>query len=72
MKASLRGYADILVYADDFVCCFEYPEDAEKPHVRFCRRACFIRGKSTRPNRNQTMTNHVLQTEKLHDMVIVK
>jgi len=30
VKPFLRGYADIIVYADDFVCCFQNKEDAEK------------------------------------------
>jgi len=27
-KPLARGYCDIVVYADDFVCCFQYKEDA--------------------------------------------
>lgn len=30
VKPYLGGYAGIIVYADDFVCCFEYKEDAEQ------------------------------------------
>ena len=34
----LRGYADIIVYADDFVCCFQYREEAEEFYERLKRR----------------------------------
>lgn len=30
VKPNLGGYADIIIYADDFVCCFQYEEDAEQ------------------------------------------
>ena len=29
IRPLLKGYADIVVYADDFVCCFQYKNDAE-------------------------------------------
>ena len=35
---TLRGYAGIVVYADDFVCCFQYKEDAEIFYERLKRR----------------------------------
>lgn len=38
VKPSLKGYADIIVYADDFVCCFQYEEDAERFYERLKRR----------------------------------
>lgn len=38
VKATLRGYADIIVYADDFVCCFQYREEAEEFYERLKRR----------------------------------
>lgn len=34
VKPSLRGYADMVVYADDFVCCFQYREEAEQFYER--------------------------------------
>lgn len=34
VKPSLKGYADIIVYADDFVCCFQYKEEAEEFYER--------------------------------------
>ena len=30
VQAKLRGYSGLVVYADDFVCCFQYKDDAEK------------------------------------------
>ena len=38
VKPCLRGYADIIVYADDFVCCFQYKEDAEEFYERLKHR----------------------------------
>ena len=38
VKPSFRGYADIVVYADDFVCCFQYKEEAEQFYERLKRR----------------------------------
>lgn len=29
IKSLMRGYCDVVVYADDFVCCFQYKEEAE-------------------------------------------
>lgn len=34
----LRGYAGIVVYADDFVCCFQYKEEAELFYERLKHR----------------------------------
>lgn len=34
----LRGYAGIVVYADDFVCCFQYKEEAERFYELLKRR----------------------------------
>ena len=34
IKPFLRGYADIIVYADDFVCCFENKDEAEEFYER--------------------------------------
>ena len=34
VKPCLKGYADIIVYADDFVCCFQYKEEAEEFYER--------------------------------------
>jgi len=30
VKPQFRGYCDIVVYADDFVCCFQYKKEAEQ------------------------------------------
>lgn len=38
VKPSLRGYADIIVYADDFVCCFQNKKDAEEFYERLKHR----------------------------------
>ncbi len=38
VKPFLRGYADIIVYADDFVCCFQNKEDAEEFYERLKHR----------------------------------
>lgn len=38
VKPYLRGYADIIVYADDFVCCFQNKEDAEEFYERLKHR----------------------------------
>lgn len=29
IKPMMKGYCDIVVYADDFVCCFQYKQEAE-------------------------------------------
>lgn len=29
IKPLMKGYCDVIVYADDFVCCFQYKEEAE-------------------------------------------
>ena len=34
----LKGYAGLIVYADDFVCCFQYKEDAEQFYERLKHR----------------------------------
>lgn len=38
VKPWLKGYADIIVYADDFVCCFQYKEEAEEFYERLKHR----------------------------------
>lgn len=38
VKPALRGYAEIIVYADDFVCCFQYREEAEQFYERLKHR----------------------------------
>lgn len=38
IKPLLRGYAGIVVYADDFVCCFQYKEEAEQFYELLKRR----------------------------------
>ena len=38
VKPCLKGYADIIVYADDFVCCFQYKEEAEQFYERLKHR----------------------------------
>ena len=38
VKPSLRGYAGIVVYADDFVVCFQYKDDAERFYERLKHR----------------------------------
>ena len=38
IQPSLRGYAGIVVYADDFVCCFQHKEDAERFYERLKHR----------------------------------
>lgn len=38
IQPALRGYSGIVVYADDFVCCFQYKEEAEAFYERLRRR----------------------------------
>ncbi len=38
VQPTLRGYSGMVVYADDFVVCFQYKEDAEKFYERLKRR----------------------------------
>ena len=38
IRPLLKGYADIVVYADDFVCCFQYKNDAELLYEHLKRR----------------------------------
>jgi group II intron reverse transcriptase/maturase len=38
VKPVLKGYSDMVVYADDFVVCFQYKEDAEIFYERLKRR----------------------------------
>ena len=38
IQPALRGYADIIVYADDFVCCFENKDAAENFYERLKHR----------------------------------
>lgn len=38
IQPALRGYGDIIVYADDFVCCFQNKEEAEKFYERLKHR----------------------------------
>lgn len=38
IRPELRGYSDLVVYADDFVACFEYKEDAERFYKRLKHR----------------------------------
>ena len=38
VQPGLRGYADIIVYADDFVCCFQNKDEAEKFYERLKHR----------------------------------
>ncbi|MBP3819169.1 MAG: RNA-directed DNA polymerase [Butyrivibrio sp.] len=38
IQPKLRGYSNIVVYADDFVVCFQYKEDAEVFYERLKRR----------------------------------
>lgn len=38
MKPLMRGYSGLVVYADDFVVCFQYKDDAEKFYERLKRR----------------------------------
>lgn len=38
VRPKLRGYADIIVYADDFVCCFQCKEEAEAFYERLKHR----------------------------------
>ena len=38
VKPSMRGYCGIVVYADDFVCCFQYRDDAERFYERLKHR----------------------------------
>ena len=42
IKPYLKGYADIIVYADDFVCCFQYKEEAEQFYERLKRRMMYF------------------------------
>ena len=38
VKPGLRGYAGIVVYADDFVVCFQYKDEAERFYERLKHR----------------------------------
>ena len=38
IQPTLRGYADIVVYADDFVCCFQKKDEAEEFYERLKQR----------------------------------
>ena len=38
VEPKLKGYAGVVVYADDFVCCFQYKEEAEQFYERLKRR----------------------------------
>ena len=38
VKPLMRGYSGLVVYADDFVACFQYKEDAERFHELLKRR----------------------------------
>jgi len=38
MKPLMRGYSGLVVYADDFVVCFQYKDDAEKFYERLKNR----------------------------------
>ncbi|MEN6313985.1 MAG: reverse transcriptase domain-containing protein [Clostridiaceae bacterium] len=39
VKPQFKGYSDIVIYADDFVCCFQYKNEADQfykmPKERF-------------------------------------
>lgn len=43
IRPLLKGYADIVVYADDFVCCFQYKNDAELFYEHLKRRMKSLR-----------------------------
>lgn len=34
----LRGFSGLVVYADDFVCCFQYKKEAEQFYARLKKR----------------------------------
>lgn len=38
VKPQMRGYCDLIAYADDFVVCFQYKKDAEEFYERLKRR----------------------------------
>ena len=38
VQPSLKGYSGIVAYADDFVCCFQYKEEAEQFYERLKHR----------------------------------
>ena len=38
IQPNLRGYSGLVVYADDFVCCFQYEEEAKLFYERLSRR----------------------------------
>lgn len=38
IKPTMRGFCDLVIYADDFVVCFQYKDDAEKFYGRLKRR----------------------------------
>ena len=38
VKPAARGYCDLVIYADDFVVCFQYKDDAERFYERLKRR----------------------------------
>lgn len=38
IQPNLQGFSGLVVYADDFVCCFQYKAEAEQFHKRLSRR----------------------------------
>ena len=42
IQPQLRGYSGLVVYADDFVCCFQYKEDAEKFYEALKKRMAYF------------------------------
>lgn len=38
VRPVMKGYCDIIVYADDFVCCFQYKEEAELFYMHLQKR----------------------------------
>ena len=38
MQPNLQGFSGLVVYADDFVCCFQYKAEAEQFYKRLSRR----------------------------------
>lgn len=38
IQPNLKGFSGLVVYADDFVCCFQYKAEAEQFYRRLSKR----------------------------------
>ena len=52
IKPSMKGYCGIVVYADDFVCCFQYKNEAEEFYKRLKHRMDYF-GLSLEENKSR-------------------